>query len=541
MIKINQIKLKVNHTESQLFQVILQTLRIKDTEVKEWYIEKQSIDARKKPNIFYIYSVCVTVANEPALMKKLSKQKNNQVQQVFPKKYTYIPQGTETLSDAPVVIGSGPAGLFCAYELAVQGYCPILVERGAPVEERIQDVEHFWETGELKLESNVQFGEGGAGTFSDGKLNTGVKDSTGRNRRVLETLVEHGAPKDILYDSKPHIGTDILVDVVRNIRNHILALGGTVRFHSKVTALQIHENQLQGVFINQNEEIRTNVAVLAIGHSARDTFEYLYETGIPMEAKSFAIGVRVEHPQETINISQYGDNYPPQLPASPYKLTANLSAGRGVYSFCMCPGGHVVDASSESGMLAVNGMSYSKRDSKNANSAIVVTINPADYGGEEPLAGMYFQRELERKAFEAGRGKIPVQLYDDFCKNIPSSELKSIIPEIKGKYFPTNVRQILPTFVGDAIEEGMKVFGNKIRGFSDPDVVLSGVESRTSSPIRILRNQGLESEVQGLYPCGEGAGYAGGITSAAIDGIKVSEAIGNRYQATKVDETFTKN
>ncbi len=531
MIKINQIKLSVNHTEEQLFQSILQALRVKDSDILNWYIEKQSIDARKKPNIFYIYSICVELLNEAKFLPKLTK--NNQIQQIERREYQYSPTGTKHLVAPPIVIGSGPAGLFCAYELALNGYRPILLERGASVLERMKDVDHFWETGELNTESNVQFGEGGAGTFSDGKLNTGVKDPSGRNRRVLETLVLHGAPKEILYDSKPHIGTDILVDVVRNIREHIIELGGSVHFHSKVTGLKIVNKQVQGVIINDQFEITSNVVVLAIGHSARDTFEYLHANNIPMEVKPFAVGFRVEHSQESINISQYGKNYPTILPAAPYKLTANLSSGRGVYSFCMCPGGHVVNASSEVGRLAVNGMSYSKRDSKNANSAIVVTIQPEDYKSKDksPLDGMYFQQEIEAKAFAIGKGQIPVQLYEDFCNNVASTETRSITPEIKGKYLTTNLRQILPEFVNDSIIQGMQIFGKKIQGFSTPDAILSGVESRTSSPVRILRNKEFESEIKGLYPCGEGAGYAGGITSAAIDGIKVYEAISSIYDS----------
>lgn len=535
MIKINQIKLKVTHTEEQLLRVILQTLRLNESDIKEWSIERRSIDARKKPNLFYIYSVGVTLHNEKAFAKKLERLKNNQIQQVNIKKYNHIPSGHTKLSNPPVIIGSGPAGLFCAYELALQGYCPILLERGGSVEARQKEVETFWNTGVLNPESNVQFGEGGAGTFSDGKLNTGVKDPYGRNRRVLEIFVEHGAPKEILFDSKPHIGTDILIEVVRNIRNHIIELGGTVRFHAHVTSLQMEHSKVTGVVVNQTEHVSSEVVVLAIGHSARDTFEYLHSQAVPMEAKSFAIGLRVEHLQETINASQYGENYPEELPAAPYKLTTNLSSGRGVYSFCMCPGGFVVNASSEEGLLAVNGMSYSKRDSKNANSAIVVTVNPNDYqttilDAPSVLSGMYFQRELEKKAFQLGNGKIPVQLYGDYCENKPSDSMRSIVPEIKGKYLTTNLRQILPDFIGDSIEEGIRIFGNKIKGFSHPDAVLSGIESRTSSPVRILRNQDFQSDISGLYPCGEGAGYAGGITSAAIDGIKAFEAISNQYK-----------
>lgn len=534
MIRINQIKLKVGHTEGQLVQSILRALSMKETEVIQWNIVKKSIDARKKPQIFYIYSVDVEVANEVPLHKKINKLKSNQIQIITPTSYGHIPCGTRSLAHPPIIIGAGPAGLFCAYELALQGYVPILLERGGAVEERKSDVETFWETGILNTESNVQFGEGGAGTFSDGKLNTGVKDPSGRNKRVLETFVAHGAPEEILYESKPHIGTDILIDVVRSMRNRIIELGGSVRFHSKVTELIIEDKRIKGVRINHQKEtlLRSDIVVLAIGHSARDTFEYLHQAQIPMVAKSFAIGLRVEHPQELINISQYGEDYPAVLPASPYKLTANLASGRGVYSFCMCPGGHVVNASSEQGLLAVNGMSYSKRDSRNANSAIVVTVNPSDYGADEtqPLQGMYYQQLLEKRAYEAGKGNIPIQLYGDYCQNIASTEVRTVIPEIKGKYLPTNIRQILPEFLGDSIQEGMDIFGKKIKGFAHPDTILSGIESRTSSPIRILRNQEFQSEIKGLYPCGEGAGYAGGITSAAIDGIKVYEAISDQFK-----------
>ncbi|MFI3172200.1 MAG: FAD-dependent oxidoreductase [Eubacteriales bacterium] len=537
MIKITQLKLKVTHTEQELTQLILNTLRIKKEELREWSIEKKSIDARKKPDIYYVYSVYAEVENESKILKHFSGSKHNNIMSTNCSKYEFPQTGTTVLNAPPVIVGSGPAGLFCAYELALAGYCPIVLERGGSVEERIEDVTHFWNTGLLNPESNVQFGEGGAGTFSDGKLNTGVKDPFGRNKHVLETFVAHGAPEEILYDSKPHIGTDILIDVVRNMRNHIIELGGEVRFHSKVTDLIIEDKKISGVLINDIDQINSEVVILAIGHSARDTFEALYKKQIAMEPKSFAIGVRVEHLQETINQSQYGEQYPSVLPASPYKLTATLPSKRGVYSFCMCPGGYVVNASSEQGLLAVNGMSYSDRSSKNANSAIVVTIQPEDYQKDEyishPLAGMYYQQALERKAFQLANGLVPVQLFGDFCKNKPSTTYGSITPEIKGLFSLVNLRQILPDFLASSIEEGIQIFGKKIKYFSSPDVLLSGIESRTSSPIRILRNKVLESDVTGLYPCGEGAGYAGGITSAAIDGIKVFEALAVLYKPTK--------
>lgn len=536
MIRISQIKLSIDHADDALFQQIIRVLNVKKDAVLSWNIEKQSIDARKKPEIFYIYSVNVSVENETKVYRKLKKHKQLNIQLYESHSYDFQGNGSEELIYAPIIIGMGPAGMFCGLQLAEAGYCPRIFERGACVEERMADVEKFWNTGVLDTESNVQFGEGGAGTFSDGKLNTGVKDPKGRNRKVLETFVQYGAPEEILYESKPHIGTDILIHVVRNIRNRIIELGGSISFHSKVTELLIQDQEIKGVMINGEETVKSNVVVVAIGHSARDTFQYMHDIKIAMEPKSFAIGLRVEHSQKLINLSQYGMGYSEKLPAAPYKLTANLPSGRGVYSFCMCPGGYVVNASSQEGMLCVNGMSYSKRDSENANSAIVVTVNPVDYQNEnrdEVLSGMYYQQELERKAYELGQGYIPVQLYGDYCANIPSKDLKEVLPQMKGKYFATNIRQILPSFIGYAIEEGMEVFGHKIKGFNQESTILSAIESRTSSPVRITRNQDFEGSVMGLYPCGEGAGYAGGITSAAIDGIKVYEAICNRYKVTK--------
>ena len=554
MLKLSQIKLPITHTEERLPEEICKRLHIPPQQLRSWYIDKKSIDARKKPQLYYVYAVCVTIENEAQTMSYLTKKHKAQNIQLFtPNVYNSQPTGTNPLTHRPVVVGAGPAGLFCAYELALQGFCPLILERGAAVDERQKDVEQFWETGILNPQSNVQFGEGGAGTFSDGKLNTGVKDPNGRNRRVLEVLVEHGAPASILYDGKPHIGTDILINVVRNMRNHIITLGGEVRFHAQVTdiyyqptTLPVAESvttggdlftqttQVTGVQINNQEVVETNVLVLAIGHSARDTFEQLLPLPLLLEPKAFAVGLRMEHPQQIINDSQYGYDAPKHLPAAPYKVTANLPSGRGVYSFCMCPGGYVVNASSEEGRLAINGMSYSNRDGSNANSAIVVTVTPQDYlttADHSPLSGMYFQQELERKAYQLGNGAIPVQRFADYCANSSGNEQAlTVMPMMKGRYTIANVRSILPEAIGNAIEEGITVFGKRIRGFDSPDAILSGVETRTSSPIRILRNTALESPIQGLYPCGEGAGYAGGITSAAIDGLKVYEAISKKYQ-----------
>lgn len=529
MIRIGQLKLQPNHNEKQLLQKIAQTLRISEKEIVHYQIKKQSIDARKKPELKYVYTIDVVVQNESQVLKK---QKGNSVSLVNEKPYIFTPTGEKRMLHRPIIIGCGPAGLFCAYMLAEHGYRPILFERGASVEERTADVEKFWETGVLNLQSNVQFGEGGAGTFSDGKLNTLVKDSVGRNKKVLEIFVDNGAPADILYINKPHIGTDILVNVVRNMRQKIIAWGGDIHFHSQFTEFELADNKLHSIAIHQNDveqKYDAETLVLAIGHSARDTFEMLYKKGLSITAKSFAVGVRVEHRQQTINDSQYGKNSPYHLPTAAYKVTANLDNGRGVYSFCMCPGGYVVNASSEEGHLAVNGMSYHARDGENANSAIIVSVTPEDYGSDHPLAGMYFQRQLEKKAFTVGNGSVPVQRFVDFCNHQPTTKLGNITPQVKGSYVLANVRDIFSEEIADSLELGIKSFDRQIQGFANDDTILSGVESRTSSPIRITRNENLEIENTGIYPCGEGAGYAGGITSAAMDGLKVAEKIAQKF------------
>ena len=447
--------------------------------------------------------------------------------------YHFPKSATCSCKNKPIIIGFGPAGMLCAYLLAQHGYKPLVFERGSSVEERTHDITTFWETGVLNTQSNVQFGEGGAGTFSDGKLNTLVKDEYGRNKKVLEIFVENGAPKDILYSNKPHIGTDILVDVVRNMRNRIIEWGGEIHFHSQFIDFEIKDDKTVSLTVltpNATQNYDTDNLVLAIGHSARDTFELLYHKKLPIIAKPFAVGVRVEHKQSTINNLQYGENSPYQLPAAAYKVTANLPNGRGVYSFCMCPGGYVVNASSEEGYLAVNGMSYHARDGINANSAIIVTVSPNDYKSEHPLAGVAFQRMLEKKAFEIGNGKIPVQTFGDFCLNKKSEKLGSVQPQCKGAYSLANVREIFSDEIAASIELGIKTFDKQLNGFSDTDTIISGVESRTSSPIRITRNDDLQVDDSNIYPCGEGAGYAGGIMSAAMDGIKVAEKIASKYR-----------
>lgn len=525
MLRIGQLKLNPDHSEQDLIHLLAKTLRISEKEILKYEIRKRSLDARKKPQIKYIYTVDVLVANES---KTLKKQKNNQISLVIEVPYQFPGSAGEENLTRPVIIGSGPAGLFCAYMLAKHGFRPIVFERGASVEEREKDIAKFWETGILNPASNVQFGEGGAGTFSDGKLNTGVKDASGRNRKALEIFVENGAPSDILYINKPHIGTDILIRVVKNMREKIITWGGEVHFHSRFVDFEMEEGHLKSITIEKADHIEiipAEVLVLAIGHSARDTFSMLYEKQIPMTAKAFAIGVRVEHLQDWINASQYGEDNPYDLPSADYKVVTNLENGRGVYSFCMCPGGYVVNASSEEGMLAVNGMSYHARDGKNANSAIIVTVSPEDYGTEHPLDGMYFQRKLEKRAYEEGNGMIPVQRFADFCEGQATKEFGIVKPQMKGQYKLANVRSIFPEEIAFSIENGIKSFDKQIKNYAHPDVVLSGVESRTSSPVRITRNDVFQVENTGIYPCGEGAGYAGGITSAAIDGIKVAEAI----------------
>ena len=527
MIKINQLKLPIDHKWEDLEKKVCKLLQIPANKLQGIELLKRSLDARKTP-LMYNYQLGVFADGEEKIVKKL---KNKDVSLGKLIKYRFPNMGEEPLTKRPVIIGAGPAGLFCAYMLAKAGFSPILLERGEAVEERQKKVDRFWETGELDTQSNVQFGEGGAGTFSDGKLNTLVKDNHGRSRYVLKTFVEFGAEDDILYESKPHIGTDILIDVVRNMRNEIINLGGEIRFNSQVTDLRMEAGEISALQVNEQEWIETSAAVLAIGHSARDTFQMLLERNVPMRSKAFAVGVRMEHPQTLINENQYGLNYPDSLPAAAYKLTRKVADDRGVYSFCMCPGGYVVNASSEEGMTAINGMSYHARAGENANSAMIISVRPEDFGSDDALAGVEFQRKLEKAAYREGKGKIPVQLFGDFCKNRVSEQLGEIKPNTKGTWVFGNVRSFFPENLSAGLEEGIKGCEMLIPGFAREDALLLGVESRTSSPVRIERdNDTFESAIGGLYPCGEGAGYAGGIMSAAMDGIKVAEAIALKFK-----------
>lgn len=540
MIRISQIQLPVGHGQKQLEAVICKKLRVNEHDIKSirYSLVKKSLDARNKERITYNYVVDVEVENEEEILNGCKKSKT--ISRVNEKRYQLPKQGSDKMNVRPYVIGSGPAGLFAAYFLAEYGYKPILIERGEPVESRVKTIEDYW-NGKTKLnpESNIQFGEGGAGTFSDGKLNTGVNDPKGRNRLVLQTFVDNGAPKEILYLNKPHLGTDVLSRIVMSMRKRIIANGGEVIFNTRFIGFTSSGGALDSIKLESDSheyEVDCNNVILALGHSARDTFQALYEAGIKMEQKAFAVGVRIEHLQEDINKAQYGENYQQlygrRLPAADYKLTMKTEEGRSVYSFCMCPGGYIVNSSSEPGGLCVNGMSYSGRGGKNANAAIIVSVTPEDFGDtDHPLAGIQFQRELEAAAAQAAGGMIPVQLLGDFMKDRVSVRFRSITSQAKGDTGFANLNEILPDVVAESIKEAVEKFDEVIKGFADPDAVLSAVESRTSSPVRILRNTHFESNIRGIFPCGEGAGYAGGITSAAMDGIRVFEEIFSRYKA----------
>lgn len=524
MIRVRQVKVLV--TKNNLREEISKKLKINPSDIKDIMIVKKSIDSRHKPNNYYVYEVDIIIPNEDELLKKIT---SNDIFKTPIEEYNFTPTGTNKLNSRIIIVGSGPSGLFTAYMLSIYGYKPIIIERGSDVDTRINKVNKFWQDNKLDTECNVQFGEGGAGTFSDGKLNTLIKDKNFRMKKVFEIFVENGASKDIMYENKPHIGTDILVSVVKNIRNKIIKNGGEFRFNTKLTNIKYKNNQINSIIVNNNEEIKCDCLVLAIGHSARDTFKMLYESNINMQPKPFAIGIRIQHPQELIDNNQYGINFDKNLPSASYKLTHTCKNGRGVYTFCMCPGGYVVNSSSEEGMLAINGMSYHARDSKIANSAVIVTVTPKDFGSN-PLDGIEYQRKLETITYKVGNGLIPTQTFKDFIDNKETKKIGTIKPMFKGNYKLANLNNIFPNYIVESLKEGIYAFDKKIKGYASNDAVLSAIESRTSSPVRIIRDDNNESNIKGIYPAGEGAGYAGGITSSAMDGIKIAEAIMNKYR-----------
>ncbi|MFV0498491.1 MAG: NAD(P)/FAD-dependent oxidoreductase [Bacilli bacterium] len=511
MLKITNIKVDLEHTIDDVLNQCKKIL--KTNNFTDYSIDKKSLDARKS-KMFYVYSLVVNVENE----HKYLKHKNVSIA----KKYKLKPVNVG-LKTRPIIVGSGPCGLFAALMLALCGTKPIIIERGSDVDTRVETIAKFFKTGILDLNTNIQFGEGGAGTFSDGKLTTQIKNP--RSKIVLEYLVKFGANESIMYDAKPHIGSDVLIKILKNMRKFLINNGTTFLFNHQLTNINIVDNKLKNIEVVYNSKtlsFATNHLFLAIGHSSRDTFKLIYERGLDIVAKPFAVGVRIEHPQAMINKIQYGNNV---IDAADYKLTANLSNGRGAYTFCMCPGGVVVAATSEENCVVTNGMSYSKRDLENANSALLINVNPSDFSSTHALGGMEFQENLERAAYKLGGSNYfaPVQTVKDFLNKKVTTSFKGVTPTYKPGVTMANLHDILPNFVSESLMEGIISINKKFDGFNLDDAILTGIESRTSSPIRILRDANCFSNIKGIIPCGEGAGYAGGIMSAAIDGIKVVE------------------
>ena len=522
MLKISNIKIRaVLDFYPHLIKKTAGILKIDYREIKKFTILKRSIDARKK-DILYVFTVAVSLSSETE--EKILKTGSHQNVSVY-KESRYSVPSVKRKESRPLVVGDGPAGLFAAYMLTLGGIPPLIIERGKRVEERTRDIEEYFKTGSLDPDSNVQFGEGGAGAFSDGKLNTQVNDRYGRNYFVLKTFVKFGADEDILIDPRPHVGTDALYNILSNMRKFMEEKGCEFRFSTALTGIITDNGRVSGAEFSDGSIFSCDRIVLAIGHSARDTFEELFRMGIPMCSKQFAMGFRIEHPQDFIDRSQYGRERG-FLPAAYYRLSANLPDGRGVYSFCMCPGGYVIDSSSEEGALCVNGMSYRSRDSKNANSAIVVSVGEKEFDLNDPMGALKYQRNIERKAYSLGKGMIPQQLLGDFKNHIVSKSYGSFESLVKGRTSFADMSCLFSDEITGDILEGIRIFEMRIKGFGMDDAILSGVESRTSSPVRILRDDAFQSAgLKGLYPAGEGAGYAGGIMSAAMDGMKIAEKI----------------